>query len=90
MRILLIALISLALCGCGTLLARSGALDSHDYYKGVRADVRLLHSGPGYGYLSPACWMSLVCPLATVVSLPVDAAVDTLLLPWDAQAASRH
>nr|WP_256671251.1 YceK/YidQ family lipoprotein [Pseudomonas sp. SSM44] len=30
------------------------------------------------------CWMMVVCPLITVVSLPLDVAIDTLLLPVDA------
>lgn len=29
------------------------------------------------------CYIMIVCPLITVVSLPVDAAVDTVLLPVD-------
>jgi len=29
------------------------------------------------------CYMMIVCPVITLVSLPVDAAVDTVLLPVD-------
>lgn len=29
------------------------------------------------------CYMMIVCPLISVVSLPVDAALDTVLLPVD-------
>ena len=96
MRTLITALTCLALSGCGTLLGRAddptpSGLIGHDYYKGVKADVMLLSFDlyPGYGgYASLFCWLSVVCPVATVVSMPVDATVDTVLLPWDAYSAS--
>ena len=31
-----------------------------------------------------ACWIMVVCPVITLVSLPIDISIDTLLVPYDA------
>ncbi|WP_092419834.1 YceK/YidQ family lipoprotein [Pseudomonas sp. NFPP07] len=88
----LVLLGTLALSGCGTLMARaSNQYISYDLYKGTQQNIQLLtmRDARGYdgydGYATIYCWMSIVCPLVAVVSLPVDAAVDTVLLPYDAK-----
>jgi|GEM_PF-443299 len=83
----LVLLGTLALSGCGTLIARS-QYSSYDLYKGTQENIQLLtmRGASGYeGYTTMFCWVSIVCPLVAVVSLPVDAAVDTVLLPYDAK-----
>ncbi|WMN20896.1 YceK/YidQ family lipoprotein [Pseudomonas piscis] len=78
----------LALTGCGTLIARTpDAHSGYDYYKGTQANVELLtmRGATGYdGYTTLFCWMSIVCPVVAIVSLPVDLVADTALLPYDA------
>ncbi|KAF0865852.1 YceK/YidQ family lipoprotein [Pseudomonas sp. LD120] len=34
--------------------------------------------------LTGMCWVSVVCPILMIASLPLDAALDTVLLPYDA------
>ncbi|KAF0865853.1 YceK/YidQ family lipoprotein [Pseudomonas sp. LD120] len=84
--VLLLSLLSLA--GCGTLIARTpNAHTGYDYYKGTQANIELLtmRGASGYdGYATIFCWMSIVCPVVAIVSLPVDAVADTALLPYDA------
>ena len=54
------------------------------YYKGVDGNLHWLGVRGGDGMSSAViCHMMIVCPLITVVSLPVDAALDTVLLPVD-------
>nr|BFD42960.1 hypothetical protein FFPRI1PSEUD_44590 [Pseudomonas sp. FFPRI_1] len=78
----------LSLVGCGTLIARTpNSHTSYDYYKGTQANIELLtmRGASGYdGYATIFCWMSIVCPVVAIVSLPVDAVADTALLPYDA------
>lgn len=31
-----------------------------------------------------ACWIMVACPVITLVSLPIDISIDTLLVPYDA------
>lgn len=31
-----------------------------------------------------ACWIMVICPVITLVSLPIDISIDTLLVPYDA------
>ncbi len=74
--------------GCGTVLARSDSspVDAR-YYPGTQGSLLLLgldgHTGEASGEMV-FCWMSVVCPLFTLVTLPVDITLDTLLLPYDA------
>lgn len=60
-------------------------------YKSVNGDLYLLGMRPGpSGSGNPetvVCWFSVVCPVLAVVSLPLDALIDTLLLPADLRAA---
>ena len=75
LRCVWIALLAVA-GGCGTLTGRegeNGALPVETYKSG----------NPG----TVVCWFSVVCPVLAVVSLPLDALIDTLLLPADLRAA---
>lgn len=79
LRTLLLATLAfaLALAGCGTFLG-AGEASQGDYYRGVEADMLLLgaSSGSGSGEAEGAtvmCYLMVVCPLVTLVSLPVDA-----------------
>ncbi len=78
----------LSLVTCGTLIARTpNSHTRYDYYKGTQANIELLtmRGASGYdGYVTLFCWMSIVCPVVAIVSLPVDAVADTALLPYDA------
>ncbi|BCD83719.1 hypothetical protein PSm6_01260 [Pseudomonas solani] len=82
-----VLLLPLLLGGCGSFIARgdSAHLVDADYYKGTQADWQLLTDGlnSGYAPLTLFCWMSLVCPVATLASIPLDLVVDTALLPHD-------
>lgn len=89
LRTLLLATLAFTLTGCGTLLGRAGEASHGDYYKGVEADLVLLGATSGSGEAEGAtvmCYLMVVCPLVTLVSVPVDAALDTLLLPVDVLA----
>ncbi|QKE63535.1 YceK/YidQ family lipoprotein [Aquipseudomonas campi] len=86
LRTLLLATLAFTLTGCGTFLGRAGEASEGDYYKGVEADMVLLGATSSSGEAEGAtvmCYLMVVCPLITLVSVPVDAAVDTLLLPFD-------
>ncbi|WP_426196100.1 YceK/YidQ family lipoprotein [Pseudomonas sp. NFXW11] len=78
----------LGLSGCGTLIARTPNSHAHyDYYKGTQANIELLtmRGSSGYeGYATVFCWISIVCPVVAIASLPVDVVADTALLPYDA------
>lgn len=74
----------LMLAGCGTMIGRMGDATTVDYYKGVDGNLQLLGVRGGDGMpAAVVCYFMIVCPLITVVSLPVDAALDTVLLPVD-------
>lgn len=90
LRVCFLLFAVLVLSGCGTVIARSSGstpygLISENYYVGTKADTKLLTGGlgTGYDYTTIYCWMSVVCPVAVIYSLPVDIVVDTLLLPYD-------
>ena len=89
LRCMLVMMTLVLLAGCGTLLGRDGkgAAAPVDTYKSVNTDLYLLGTRPGPSGSGNAgtvvCWFSIVCPLLVVVSLPVDAVIDTLLLPAD-------
>lgn len=82
-------LISLVLLnGCGTVIARSDSspVDAR-YYPGTQGSLLLLGLDGQTGEASGEmvfCWMTVVCPLFTLIALPVDITLDTLLLPYDA------
>lgn len=74
----------LMLAGCGTMIGRLNGDSAEPYYKGVDGNLHLLGVRGGDGMPHAViCYFMIVCPLITVVSLPVDAAVDTVLLPVD-------
>ena len=81
----LFLLLILSITGCGTI---SNRVETHDYsanyYKGTQFDFQLLFFGEGVGgSLSAICWFSIACPVLTVLSIPADIVVDTILLPYD-------
>ncbi|CAM4075370.1 hypothetical protein D3C81_481250 [compost metagenome] len=80
---------TLFLASCGTFVARGSNSYSSgaDYYKGTQANVQLLTmiGASGYdGYSTMFCWVTIVCPVFAIATLPVDMVVDTALLPHDA------
>ncbi|MGC5703805.1 YceK/YidQ family lipoprotein [Pseudomonas sp. NFXW11] len=84
----LLLLNTLLLSGCGTYMTRGDALDFRDdrYYRSVKTNAQVL-TGYDMGYarmITGGCWVTVICPILMVASLPLDAAADTLLLPYDA------
>ncbi len=93
LRALLLTTLAFTLSGCGTFIGRAGEASNGDYYKGVEADMVLLGAAGGGGEADGAtvmCYLMVVCPLITLVSVPLDAALDTLLLPFDLLAAENE
>lgn len=88
LRCMLMVTLVLA-AGCGTMVGRGGkdGATQVDTYKGINSDLYLLGARPGPSGSGNggtiACWFSIVCPVLVVVSLPLDAVIDTLLLPAD-------
>lgn len=83
--IVLVVLFSLT--ACGTVLGRAGGESfKNEYYRGTKFDLLAIGAGQKgeTSGLTIGCYFMIVCPIFTVVSLPVDIAVDTLLLPVDA------
>lgn len=87
LRVGCVAGLVLQLVGCGTFIGRlNDGLSDAQYYRGVDGNLHLLGVRGGGSSGMPAaviCYMMIVCPIITVVSLPVDAALDTVLLPVD-------
>lgn len=52
-----------------------------DHFSGVEFDYQMLKFDQGY--LSMVCYVTIVCPIAVVVSMPVDSAIDIALLPFE-------
>jgi uncharacterized protein YceK len=74
--------------GCGTLVERGASSKTYhdsDYYPGVKYDWNLLAlEGQGsYDPMPTLCYLSIVCPFMTLVSMPVDLVIDTLMLYSD-------
>ncbi|WP_256544608.1 YceK/YidQ family lipoprotein [Pseudomonas sp. 37 R 15] len=92
-RLALIVLLGLATLtvGCGTLVGRGKSSKTYSssgyYYVGVQYDWRLLtlESRGSYDYVPEFCYLSVVCPFATLLSMPVDFVVDTVMLYSDHQ-----
>ncbi|WP_228022220.1 MULTISPECIES: YceK/YidQ family lipoprotein [unclassified Pseudomonas] len=85
---------TLLLAGCGTYMARGGALDWRDdrYYRSTQTSAQVLtgYDLEGYGrMITGGCWAMVVCPIAIIVTLPADALLDTVLLPYDAMQPER-
>lgn len=78
----------LCLTACGTLIGRSETTPiESDYYKGTQGNLMLLGLNNMHNEANGAavvCWMMVVCPVITLVSLPIDISIDTLLVPYDA------
>lgn len=87
LKALLVALmLVMALSGCGTFMGRidpSGNESDGDYYISTRTDLRTLGFTEGGNKIMFVCLITLVCPLAVAFSIPVDAVVDTLMIPRD-------
>lgn len=87
LKALLIALmLVMALSGCGTFMGRidpSGNESDGDYYISTRTDLRTLGFTEGGNKIMFVCLITLVCPVAVAFSIPVDAVVDTLMIPRD-------
>lgn len=77
--------------GCGTLVERGASSKTYHssghYYVSVQYDWRLLtlESSGSYDHMPELCYLSIVCPFITLVSMPVDFAVDTVMLYSDHQ-----
>ncbi|MOA25055.1 lipoprotein [compost metagenome] len=86
-RAAVVALITISLTGCGTILSRGEhSVNPGDFYfMSTQASAKMLtFSLPGYdAYTSMFCWVSVVCPFATVVLMPADLVIDTVMLPYD-------
>jgi uncharacterized protein YceK len=84
----LILMLCFTLGACGTIAARTGdAGYNENYYKGTHFDLTILgltethRETHGAGLI--ACIFMIVCPFIVIASVPVDLAIDTLLLPAD-------
>ncbi|KAA6168285.1 YceK/YidQ family lipoprotein [Pseudomonas marginalis] len=92
-RLVLIMLLGLVVitAGCGTLVERGESSKTYrssgHYYVGVQYDWRLLtlESSGSYDYIPELCYLSIVCPFVTLLSMPIDFAVDTVMLYSDHQ-----
>lgn len=62
------------LSGCGTIMRGNS---HNNYYRGIEANTKMVNE--------PYIWLlSLgVIPIISIISMPIDIAVDTLLLPVD-------
>lgn len=76
-----------ALAGCGTLIGRQN--DHVDIFPGLQQDGAFLGvTGVNEPY-NPSgaatilCYITIICVPVTLLSIPVDAAIDTVLLPID-------
>lgn len=87
-RIGLLAVTLLCLTACGTLIGRSAQIPVEgNYYKGTQGNFLLLgiaDTSKETNGSTVAYWIMVVCPVITLVSLPVDISIDTLLVPYDA------
>lgn len=76
-----------ALAGCGTFFGRTSG--HVDIYPGLKQDGAFLGvTGVNEPYNPSAaatliCYMTIICVPVTLLSVPVDAAIDTVLLPID-------
>lgn len=90
-----LVLILLSTTGCGTLFGRGDADRSFRhgyYYLGTKYDWRMLSlegNGAAYDYTPELCYITLICPIALLLSIPVDAAIDTALIYSDKQSEQR-
>ncbi|WP_157699365.1 YceK/YidQ family lipoprotein [Pseudomonas sp. M30-35] len=84
----IVSVVLFSLTACGTVLERSAnGFFKNEYYRGTKSDLLsvVFYRANGENSVLPVvCYFMIVCPIFTVVSLPVDIAMDTLLLPVDA------
>jgi uncharacterized protein YceK len=82
-----LACLLVPLAGCGPVISRSQ--NQANIYPGLQQDAAFLGlTGPSEPYnpeyvATIFCYVSVVCVPGTLLSIPVDAAIDTLLLPTD-------
>lgn len=79
-HVALIALVAFV-AGCGSVVSRLGADGRSDLYPATSATLEIAGD--------PLCWLFFACPVF-LASLPVDAALDTLLLPVDTVRMLNH
>lgn len=78
------------LVACGTLSERVGLSEARygddRFYPAVKSDWRLLtlQTKKAYDYTPDICYLTIICPVFVILSIPVDFAFDTLLLYGDA------
>lgn len=83
----LITLLIISISGCGSIVARTArsSVDAN-YFKGVQGTYQYLTLKASFGPYDPLpimCLLTIICPVAFIYSLPIDAAIDTVLLPYD-------
>jgi uncharacterized protein YceK len=89
LRSTLVLMILVVVSGCGTLFGRPDAsfYPPAKYYKGTQYDVQVLFAGDevnrGFSHATKWCWISLICPPVTIVSIPLDIIIDTAFVPHD-------
>ncbi|MFJ7313485.1 YceK/YidQ family lipoprotein [Pseudomonas sp. NPDC098747] len=74
------------LSGCGTFFGRQMDNPDIEYFKSLDTSMQLLGFGGqrnDHYVLTRVCYMMIVCPIATVVTIPADALVDIVMLPID-------
>lgn len=83
-RTMVMVILILSLTGCGTISGRLGdaRMVGTDYYIGANTDFQTLGASGGNKNML-GCYLSIVCPLFVIASVPVDAVIDTVLLPID-------
>ena len=89
-KLILVGLLVSSLMGCGTNAARIenlGFASDADYYRGVVTDVQVLTFNADLA--SVLCYITIICPVVVLASIPVDLAVDTLSIPHDYARADR-
>lgn len=98
LRLALMGGLVLSLGGCGSLHERMAHPDRNqtdEYYKGTQRDLQYLGI-PVNGTSSSiyqsfvGCYLTVVCAVGNLVSLPVDFIVDTAYLPHDMARADVH
>ena len=72
---------ALALTSCGTMMRGGYCAEcaSPGMYRGVRNNFSFLFSATSAQF----CWPLIVCPLAFIVTAPVDIVIDTAMIPAD-------
>lgn len=74
-----------SMAGCGTVFGRPN--NSFTAYPGVRQDFVMLglrsDKATEVSGSTIFCYMVFICPPLALASIPIDAAIDTVLLPLD-------